>query len=196
MQLYTLSQWDHSADTAQKQWSHPCTLESKPGEITLREGLELIVDTLGQNPHTSRWISVGAEYKGRHSLKGFKRSNALALEYVKDSEDALIAALERLDIVAYVMGSTDEKNPNKKRRTVVIPMDDYVDFSSDFTNVVSWVVEDLAVEGFVRGEACTFFFYVDPTVEVRAIEGSELLSVDYNLNRTGFKVLKKWKAAR
>lgn len=185
MQRYTVTLWDSKHETATgHSLSFPLHATDED-RIGLAEGINLMLSTAAE-AGAPRWLSIGANYKGRHNAKGWRDANCLVLEWDAQSDSSVIAALQRMNLHAIILSTSEGKNDKKNRITAIVPCDALIDSSRDYSRLASLLVSDIKAVALTGGDACTFFVHAQAGAEALEIEAANIFSPNDELDRTDF----------
>lgn len=192
MQHYTVTLWSSKHETADKLFSMSFPLYATAEQPSLIDGINTVLEYASENGR-ARWISVGADYKGRHSNKGWQDANCLVLEWSALSSEQVIRGLQKLDLYAILLPTSQNASDKGDHVTAIVPCDARISSSKEYSRLASLLLSDIKAVGLIGGEACTFFAHARRGETAVELEGSQLFSPLDEIDRTDFVKIASYK---
>ena len=193
-QTYTVTLWtDRTASAKPVVTPMAFPLYATADQCSLVDGLNTILE-YAYDKDLPLWLSVGSEYTGGHTSKGWKDTNCIVLEWSDDSTAQVVQALHKLDLYAIMLHTTEGRTGKHDHITAIIPCDARIDSGKDYSRLASLLVSDIKAVGLIGGEACTFFVHAHKGAEALEMEAANLFSPDDELGRTDFVKVSDFKA--
>lgn len=193
MQRYTVTLWKSKHETADKLFSMAFPLYATGDEISLVDGINVALNYANEN-NWPRWISVGADYKGRHSSKGWQDANCIVLEWSALSSEQVISGLQKLGLYAILLPTTQNASDKGDYVTAIIPCDARISSGKEYSRLASLLVSDIKAVGLIGGEANTFFAHARKDEEAVELEAAALFSPLDEIDRSDFVKIATYKA--
>lgn len=193
MQRYTVTLWSSKHERADKLFTMGFPLYATADEPSLVDGINAVLEYASEHD-MPRWVSVGADYTGAHSNKGWNSANCIVLEWSALSTEQVIAGLRKLDISAILIPTSQGKSDKGDHITAVVPCDSDISSGKDYSRLASLLVSDIKAVSLIGGEACTFFFHAQAGEQAVELDGSLLFAPLDEVERTDFVKVADYKA--
>lgn len=193
-QTYTVTLWtDRTARAVPVVPPMTFPLYATADQLGLVDGLNTILEYANEHD-MPLWLSVGSEYKGGHTSKGWQDTNCIVLEWNEPSTRSVVQALHKLNLYAILLQTTEGRAGRHEHITAIIPCDARIDSGKDYSRLASLLVNDIKAVDLIGGEACTFFIHAQRGAEALEMEAANLFCPEDEIGRTDFVKVADFKA--